>query len=297
MENYGSRIAQFSDLPLLRSKLKAEQWKALDLLMEHSCSRIEWIFLGFESGRLTEALMLAAPRENCSPVEVVRIYGRSRSNESSYRLFQDAICQAKTLGAHELYCTAPEDPGDASLLSELGFQKWRRIVKFERGSAGPDISAGIDLVNATNFDRAEIVDLIARTSEHSSDSQIQNYRRHKGEIADAEMTLKVMESTRYDPSWWRVAVDGCPIGVIFPVIAFGEPTIGFIGVVKDRRRRGIASALLTEAWSIMNRDGYSHLSAETDVQNIPMHQALARAGFLRLWEKQEWKLEFDSYLS
>jgi GNAT superfamily N-acetyltransferase len=101
-----------------------------------------------------------------------------------------------------------------------------------------------------------------------------------------------MESTKYDLHWWRVAVDSHrrAMGVICPVIAFGEPIVGFVGVARDHRGRGIGSALLVEAWSIMNRDGHLNLSAETDDRNIPMHWALKKSGFTRCWEKQEWRL-------
>ena len=209
---------------------------------------------------------------------------------------KDAWKRTNTLGARDLYCTALEDSDDASLLSDLGFRKLRRIVRFERGSAVPDALGRVDFVAAADFERAEIVALIAETSAHSSDLQIRYYRRRLGEMADADMTFQMMESTKYDPNWWRVAVDSNrrAIGIIFPVIAFGEPTVGFVGVIGDYRRRGIASALLAEAWSIMNREGYSNLLAETDDRNIPMHRALMKSGFARRWEKQEWRLGFKS---
>jgi len=296
MEHHGHRFAQPSDFALLRSELSAEDWNRLSILLEQSCSRPDWILLSCDGGRLAEALVLIAPRELQSPVDVIRLHGRFSSREVSLRLFQRAIGKAQTLGAQDLYCTALEDSHDASLLSDLGFQKWRRIVRFERGNAVPDALDGVDFVAAGDFERPEIVQLIAQTSAHSSDLQIQHYRRRLGEMADAVMTLQVMESTKYDPNWWRVAIDSDrrAIGVIFPVIAFGEPTVGFVGVIGDYRRRGIASALLAESWSVMNREGHSNLSAETDARNIPMHRALTKSGFARRWEKQEWRLGLNS---
>jgi len=296
MEQLPCRFTELSDLASLRSKLSAAVWNRVSILLEHSCSRPDWILLGFEDGNLAEALMLIAPREMCSPVELVRLLGRFSSKEESLRLFRCALEKAHSLGAQNLYFTAREDSRDVSLLSDLGFQKWRRIVRFERGSALPDALGGVDFVAAAEFERSEIVALIAETSAHSSDLQIQYYRRRLGEIADADMTLQVMESTKYDPRWWRVAVDSDrrAIGVICPVIAFGEPTVGFVGVIGDYRRRGVACALLAEAWSVMNRDGHSILLADTDDRNIPMHKALKKCGFTRHWEKQEWRLAFNS---
>ena len=179
------------------------------------------------------------------------------------------------------------------LLSEMGFCRWRKVVRF--ASAGPvDLGArGYRSTEVGNFARAEIIALIDKTSEHCLDSQIEFYRRRLGAIADAEMTLQMMESTKYDPRWWRVAFapDGNAVGIIFPVVAFGEPTVGFIGVVPEYRGRNIASFLLAEAWSVMKHQGYSTLCAEADERSVSMHRALTKSQFSRRCQKQEWRLE------
>jgi GNAT superfamily N-acetyltransferase len=148
-------------------------------------------------------------------------------------------------------------------------------------------------VEVGNFERAEIVALIEKTSEQSSDSQIEFYRQRIGGIADAEMTLQMMESTRYDPRWWRVALapEGHTLGIIFPVVAFGEPTVGFIGVIPEYRGRNIASFLLVEAWSVMKHQGHSTLCAEADERSLSMHRALMKSQFSRRCQMQEWRLE------
>jgi GNAT superfamily N-acetyltransferase len=73
--------------------------------------------------------------------------------------------------------------------------------------------------------------------------------------------------------------------------AFGEPTIGYIGVIPEHRGRNIASFLLSEAWSQMKRQGHSTLSAEADERNIAMHCLLTKCHFNRRPQKQEWRLE------
>ena len=60
-------------------------------------------------------------------------------------------------------------------------------------------------MEVSHFERAEIVALIEKTSCGSFDSQIEYYRQRLGGIADAEVTLQMMEFSRYDVSWWRVA--------------------------------------------------------------------------------------------
>ena len=293
MENKGHRFAQASDLAMLRAELSLDDRSHLSRLLDHDCLRPDWILLGFDDGRLAEALALVAPCDLRSPVELIRLHGWFGARDGSLRLFEHAIDKAHALGARELYCTAPEDSHDGLILLDLGFRKWRRIRRFEREIAYPDVPRGVEFVPVSDFQRSEIAALIAETSAHSADLQIQHYRGRLGESADAEMTLQVMESTKYNPNSWRVAVDSNrrAIGIIFPVIAFGESTVGFVGVIQASRRRGIASALLAEAWTVMNREGYKCLSAETDDRNMPMQRALTKSGFALRSENQEWKLD------
>jgi ribosomal protein S18 acetylase RimI-like enzyme len=294
MESNGHRFAQPPDLAMLRAELSLEDWRHLSLLLDHGCLSPDWILLGFDGGLLAEALALVAPRDLSSPVELIRLHGWFGGRDGSLRLFQRALNKAQALGARELYSTALEDSQDGLILLDLGFRKWRRIARFELDSAFPDAPGGVEFVAVSDFERSEIVALIAKTSAHSADRQIQYYRRRLGEFADAEMTLQVMESTKYNPNSWRVAVDSNrrAVGIIFPVIAFGESTVGFVGVIQASRRRGIASALLAEAWRVMNREGYKSLSAETDCRNMPMQRALMKSGFALRSENQEWKLGF-----
>lgn len=281
-----------SDLSMLRSLMSYEDRNRFTALLRHCCTRPDWILLGFEGGTLTKFLVLAAPGNLEFPVEIIPFYREPGNRDHSALLFKSAIEKAGELGARELFCCPQAD--SAALLSELGFQRWRNVVRFDYISAAEAGPSNLQFASVDGFEREALVALVAKTSESSADLQIELYRKLLGEMRDAEMTLQVMESTRYDPSWWRVAVhtDGQPIGVIFPVIAFGEPTVGFVGVSAKHRGRGVACGLLSEARSVMRRQGYSTLYAETDVRNVPMHRALAKSGFARRWQKQEWRFSF-----
>jgi GNAT superfamily N-acetyltransferase len=293
MEVCSSKTARESDREILRSVLGEEAKGHLSRLLEFACTRPEWIFLDFEDGALAGALALASPSEFNRPIEIFRLYGRLDAGTNSTRPFQRAIEMAKTLGVTELYCTVPEDSADASLLSEMGFSRWRKVVRFV--SAGPvDLGApGYRSTEVDNFPRGKIIALIEKTSEQCLDSQIEFYRRRLGPTADAEMTLQMMESIKYDRRCWRVAfaLDGNAVGIIFLVVAFGEPTIGFIGVVPEYRGLNISSFLLAEAWSVMKHQGHSTLCAEADERNISMHRALIKSQFRRQSQQQEWRLE------
>jgi GNAT superfamily N-acetyltransferase len=293
MERCTYRCARQSDLLVLRSKLDAAAWNHVARLLEYACAKPEWMLLCFEAGVLVDALVLAAPSEFNQPLEIIRLSSGLNASNSFFGFFQWAIERAKALGIRELYCTVPEESADGSLLSEAGFCRWRKVVRFE--STGPvDLGVhGCRSALAGDFTRTEIIALIQRVSERCADSQIEGSRRRLGGMVDAEMTLQMMESTRYEPRWWRVALapEGESLGIIFLVVAFGEPTIGFVGIVPEHRGRNIASFLLNEAWSTMRRQGHSTLCAEADERNVAMHRLLTKNAFTRRSEKQEWRLE------
>jgi GNAT superfamily N-acetyltransferase len=281
-----------TDLRMLRSALGAEAWDRLSNLLQTSCTRPDHIVLGFERRALTGILVLAAPADLLYPVEIVPLRVPRRRQDFAGLLFESAIKKARALGARELFCYDLQDAVDPNFLSEFGFRQWRKTVRFDSAAATEKPSNGLRFVPVSDFERQAIVALIAQTSERSADMQIQYYRDRLGALNDAEITLQVMESTRYNQSWWRMGIhpDGEPIGIIFPVIAFGEPTIGFVGVCTKYRGRGVGAGLLSEARAVMTRHGYSTVSAETDARNIPMQRALLRSGFTKRWQKQEWRI-------
>jgi len=293
MERWTYRGARRSDMQILKSELDAAAWNHLAGLMEFGCTKPEWILLCFEDVLLVDGLVLAAPSALNLPLEVIRLRGGHDARIDLFRLLQPAIEKVKALGVRELYCTVPEEYTDASSLSRAGFYRWRKVVRFE--SAGPvDLGGqGYRSANVGDFTRTEIIALVEKTSERCADSQIEICRPRLGGIAHAEMTLEMMESTRYDPQWWRVALapEGNRLGIIFLVVAFGEPTVGFVGIIPEHRGKNIASFLLTEAWSAMERQGHSTLCAEADARNVSMHRLLIRSGFKRRSQKQEWRLE------
>jgi GNAT superfamily N-acetyltransferase len=293
MERCRYRFGGQSDLPILGAQMGEGSWRRLCRLLEFSCTKPEWILLGFAGGGLAAALVLAAPSKCNLPLEIIRSHGGPGERIDSLRLFQMAIEKARTLGARELYCTLPEDSVDVAFISQAHFRRWRKVVRFE--SAGP-LDPGVRSYRSAEvgyFARAEIVALIEKASEYSADSQIEFYRRQLGGVADAEWTLQMIESASYDPRWWRVAVgpDGQRLGIILPAIAFGELMVGFMGVIPNHRGRSIASFLLAEAWMVMKLQGHLTLCAEADARNVSMHRALTKSQFNHRWTRQEWRLD------
>ena len=74
----------------------------------------------------------------------------------------------------------------------------------------------------------------------------------------------------------------------------GTPTfvsIGYIGVVPERRGRGYVNDLLARGTETLLRVGNGQvLRADTDVDNAPMAAAFERAGYRRFATRREYEI-------
>ena len=215
------------------------------------------MILAFTGSTLTATWALVTHTEFGLPLELFEFQGSLKGRMDSLELLQFVIQKARSLGSRELFYTVSADSTGTETISNAGFRSWRNTVRFKSTKPGDIEMRGYRSCATNTFDRSEIIALLEQTSELSADSQIQLYRERLGGVKDAETTLKVMEYTEYDPNWWRVALspDEQLIGIVLPVLVYGEPTIGFIGVRPEcrelprgssggslRRRRALACA-------------------------------------------------------
>ena len=84
--------------------------------------------------------------------------------------------------------------------------------------------------------------------------------------------------------WWRVATlpDGEPIGFVIPAHNGYNPIIAYIGVVPAHRGRGYVDEVLAAGTRLLAAEGVPRIRAATDVGNVPMARAFARAGYVVL---------------
>jgi ribosomal protein S18 acetylase RimI-like enzyme len=260
--------------------------------MELSCTRSSWITLNLRRGALVQALVLLTHSSYGIPLECVRLPGQTIAGSIDCQLFRPAIDCAKRSGARELFYSEEKDLSQSEHIDDLGFSHWRSVYCYESG--GPFISSsdGYRTAEVRIFPRAEIVSLIEQTSKSCDDSQTRYFRRSLSSYGDAKLTLETMELASHEASWWLVALgpDGQKVGLILPVLNYGELTIGFIGVLPAFRGRGIASFLLEQFLPIANRSGYSAVYAEVDERNKSMQRTVSKSGFRLVRRKQEWRL-------
>jgi RimJ/RimL family protein N-acetyltransferase len=137
-------------------------------------------------------------------------------------------------------------------------------------------------------DRAELVGLMTQVVEGTLDahSQAELTRMTPAEQAEQQYDEELLgyPSPR---EWWRVGVrgDGTPVGFVIPARNSYNPIIAYIGVVPAHRGHGYVDELLAEGTRLLAAEGVPRIRAATDVGNVPMAKAFARAGYA-VFERQ-----------
>jgi RimJ/RimL family protein N-acetyltransferase len=131
-------------------------------------------------------------------------------------------------------------------------------------------------------DDHEVLDLTTRALAGTLDAH------SRGELAHASpqevaRTQFEEEFARYTTprEWWRVALDsaGESVGFVFPARNSYHHIVAYIGVLPEHRGNGYIDGILAEGTRVLTQAGAPHIRASTDVGNLPMANAFARAGY------------------
>ncbi|WP_062353552.1 GNAT family N-acetyltransferase [Herbidospora yilanensis] len=132
--------------------------------------------------------------------------------------------------------------------------------------------------------RDELVGLMTEVVEGSLDAHT------RAELA--QMTPREQAESQYEQElalyrspreWWRIGiVDGEPAGFVIPARNAYNAIIAYIGVVPAHRGKGLVGELLAEGTRILAGNDVPRIRASTDVTNVPMARAFARAGYVTI---------------
>jgi RimJ/RimL family protein N-acetyltransferase len=130
-------------------------------------------------------------------------------------------------------------------------------------------------------DDAVIFDVFRRIHQGSLDAHARRTIAKSGLDAAAQEALDYL---RWKPSprgWWRLAYTpgGELVGLSVPSRNYGDPVIGYIGVVPEHRGHGYAYDLLVEATHMLADEDADRIVAATDQTNLPMAATFAKAGY------------------
>ncbi|GLZ36503.1 N-acetyltransferase [Actinokineospora sp. NBRC 105648] len=130
-------------------------------------------------------------------------------------------------------------------------------------------------------DDAVFLDIFRRVHVDSLDAHVQATVAESGLEAAAQEDLDILRWMPAPRSWWRVAEtqEGSLVGLTVPSRNPGGPVVAYIAVLPEHRGHGYAYDLLVEATHLLVAEGADRIVANTDVDNIPMAKAFAKAGY------------------
>src|SRR5215207_2159113 len=179
----------------------------------------------------------------------------------------------------DLYSTVGEDDAvQLALLGLAGFAEVRREDEYVVPVvAGDATAAGCTLVSARDIDVARLARL--------DDELRQDVPGAGGWKNDlVEFAERTFDSPLFDPRTYLVAVDDQTGDLAGLVRIWWTPRVAQLGLVAVRRpyrRRGLATALLHAAFGPLAARGFTQVTAEADVTNVPSRTLLARFGARR----------------
>ena len=89
---------------------------------------------------------------------------------------------------------------------------------------------------------------------------------------------------QFDPATYLIAVDsgsGDYMGLVRVWDSPGRPRLGLIAVLREYRRRGLASALRARAFRVLHKRGQTDVTAEVDDTNMASRSLMVRLGARR----------------
>jgi RimJ/RimL family protein N-acetyltransferase len=126
-----------------------------------------------------------------------------------------------------------------------------------------------------------ILEVLSRIDSDTLDAHALRVRATAGLAAAAKDDLEFLRWMPSPRDWWRLAYTpgGDLVGLTAPGRNYAGPVIGIVGVVPEQRGHGYGYDLLLEATYVLGEQGVEQIIAETDLTNVPMARAFARAGY------------------
>lgn len=160
----------------------------------------------------------------------------------------------------------------------------RLRLEWRAGTPLPEPSGRLEF---RGTDRAEMIGLMTAVLDGTLDA---HSRADLARVPGAPDARARVAAEQYDgefraypspPEWHRVGMTpgGEPVGFVVPARNAYHPILAYIGVLPAHRGRGYVDDLLAEGTRLLAAEGARRIRASTDVTNVPMSHAFARAGY------------------
>jgi RimJ/RimL family protein N-acetyltransferase len=181
-----------------------------------------------------------------------------------------AAAVARNVGAPALAHIGEEDAAERAALVAAGFAESRReavitiLVERALDALGHvALPAGVDVRSAAdvNEDRLRLLDNELRQDVPGSSGWTSTPQQFRDQSFD---------DPEFDPRTYLVAVDAASdeyVGIVRIWMRRPCPRLGFLGVRREHRRRGIGTALLARALQAVHTTGATEVTTEYDLTN------------------------------
>ncbi|TQM01393.1 hypothetical protein FB559_7152 [Actinoallomurus bryophytorum] len=256
--------------------------------------RPEWMWMALRGDRPIARAAWSARPSHDEPwlLDIFDLAGGPEATDAGVRLLKTAMAEVGATPPYVRFVGPrwredPEERREAevrmSALERTGARLFVERLRLEWRRGGPVPEPGERLVFRPAGDAGELIALMTEVLEGTLDaySRQELTRGSAREAAGAqyEDELAGYEGPR---EWWRIAAlpGGEPVGFVIPTRNAYGAIIAYLGVRPAHRGNGHVDAILGEGTRILANADVPRIRANTDLGNVPMARAFARAGYV-----------------
>jgi len=187
------------------------------------------------------------------------------------------------------------------LLESFGFRQFQEKKRYVWQDSGVEVEVPtrLEFRSLAVVGEDAFTEAARRVTEGTLDRADQADLAKHGLGAAGRMYMAVLKDVEFLPDEWQLGYldDGRLCGLVGPqrIVVGNEGTINYIGVVPELRGTGHGFDLLMKGTALLQRRGLKTVVAETDVENLPMHAALERAGYTHQGTLQGFRCDLTTH--
>jgi RimJ/RimL family protein N-acetyltransferase len=249
--------------------------------------RPEWLWMALRGDRVVARAGWWSRAGDEQPL-LMDIFDIAAGTEDAERLLAVALPQDKTPPDYLRYVPAArrqhaETLDRLAVLERFGAKLFVERLRLDWAPGTPIAEPTGRLVFRPVRDAGELVELMTLVLDGTLDAHSRDdLSRMSARAAAEEQYRDELEQYASPHDWWRVATlpDGDPVGFVIPAHNGYNPIIAYIGVVPRHRGNGYVDEILAAGTRILAAQEVPRIRASTDVGNVPMAKAFARAGYV-----------------
>lgn len=291
------------------SRYQQELREYTQSLLEQRCTRPDWCVLARdEDAPVARAALWSLPGR-AMPTDLVLIDTDWSDDELSAgrAVLSRAHELGGALGADVLSHSVDSPPaapqyqenGEARirLLTGSGYELVRDGLRWRYLASSPPArhEASLAFRPLSEVGEGAFVDAIASTYEGTRDSWINQEIDEHGLRGAAQADFRGLQGMEYRPEWWELAYeeDGGLAGVVMGARNPSTAVIAYVGVVPERRGRGLSPQLVQRGTVKLLESGVDEIRGDCDRDNVAMVKAFERAGYQEFARRRTYQRRLD----